>query len=68
MHLLFQEGKSLHESIQKVSENLTKLREEINRTQRHMLRNVSFVEPLKQLFLFSDLSEYDSMTSTWNVL
>ena len=38
----FQERKSLQESIKILSENLTKLKEEINRTQRHLLKNVSF--------------------------
>ena len=46
----FQERKSLQESIKKISENLTKLREEINRTQRHLLKNVSFVGPIEAMF------------------
>ena len=45
----FQDGKSLQASIKEISENLTKLREEINRTQLHLLINVSFVGPIKHL-------------------
>lgn len=61
----------LLESIKKISENLTKLREEINRTQRHLLKNVSFGGG-------AHIANFDvtktplcrhipSMTSTWDV-
>jgi len=64
----FQEGKSLQESIKKISENLTKLREEINRTQQHLLKSVSFVGPIKQFFYLVLDVKYDSMSGVWNVL
>ena len=51
-HLLsnFQEGNLVHESMRKISENLTKLREEIKRTQQDVIKNVSFLVDIMFFF------------------